>query len=532
MLSLSALQVQVHSETFRLESATIAEINAVFDTGVLTSERLVQLYLNRIEVYDTNGPRLNSIVTQNPRALERARELDRERRRKGPRSPLHGIPILVKDLFNTHDMPTSGGFLPMANSRPWRDAFVIKRLRQAGAIILAKVNQNDWFGEADWGASTITGQVQNPYKLGHVPGGSSSGTGVSVAAYLGTVGLGSETGVSIRNPTSENNLFGLAPTTGLISRTGVLSHSITHDRIGPMARNVFDLAATLSVMAGFDPEDLYTQESIGRIPQKGYTVSLDPEGLRGARLGVLRDLFSSRPEEQEGVPLIEAAIQDIIGQRAIVIDPVTTGLNLFDVIRLVGVKNFEKRMTSNLYFARLGPNAVFKDLGELIEKHRDMLSPILVERNKILSVDHNPEYAAHLKNRTTLRQLMIDLMDRYQLDALIYPFKTLPAWKIGKKWDSNIPEGSIAKPPPPAYNPLSSSTGLPALVVPAGFTSEGLPIALEFLGRPFSESILIRLASGYEKATSHRRTPPTTPPLPGEVIDYETHQRKERSVGK
>jgi len=528
ILFLITFQPPVLSEMFRMESATIAEINTAFDTGILTSEKLVQLYLNRINAYDTSGPKLNSIITLNPRALERARELDQERHKNGRRSLLHGIPVLVKDLFNTHDMPTSGGFLPMAHSQPWRDAFVIKRLRQKGAIILAKVNQNDWFGEAAWGASTVTGQVQNPYKIGYVPGGSSSGTGASVAAYLGTVGLGTETGVSIRNPTSENNLFGLSPTTGLISRTGVLSHSITHDRAGPMARNVFDLAATLSIVAGFDPEDLYTRESIGRIPHEGYTSFMDIDGLKGARLGVLRDLFSENPEEQEGLPLIEASIEAIKNQGALIIDPITTGLDLFKVIRLVGVKNFEKRMTSNLYFAHLGPNAAFKDLNELVEKHHDILSPILIERNKILSVDHNLEYIAHLKNRTTIRQLMIYLMDRYELDALIYPFKTLPAWKIGKKWNSNIPKGSIAKPPPPAYNPLSSSTGLPALVVPAGFTNEGLPIALEFLGRPFSEPTLIRLASSYEKATNHRKTPPTTPPLSGEVITNRPLYSKEK----
>jgi len=162
------------AKTFTLESATIADINAAFEAGALTSEKLVQLYLNRIEAYDQKGPRLNSIITLSPKALERARELDAERRQSGPRSLLHGIPVVVKDLFDTHDMPTSGGFLPMAQSQPWRDAFVIDKLRKAGAIILAKVNQNDWFAKADWGASTVAGQVQNPYKLGYVPGGSST----------------------------------------------------------------------------------------------------------------------------------------------------------------------------------------------------------------------------------------------------------------------------------------------------------------------------------------------------------------------
>ena len=497
------------AKTFTLESATIADINAAFEGGALTSEKLVQLYLNRIEAYDQKGPRLNSIITLSPKALERARELDAERRSSGPRSLLHGIPVVVKDLFDTHDMPTSGGFLPMAQSQPWRDAFVIDKLRKAGAIILAKVNQNDWFAKADWGASTVAGQMQNPYKLGYVPGGSSGGTAVSMAAYFATAGLGSETGMSIRNPTSENNIFGLAPSQGLISRAGVLAISITQERAGPMARSVYDVAAILSVVAGFDPEDLFTQRSIGKIPEGGYTSFVNPDGLRGARIGVLRDLFSSSPEEVEGVALIETAIADIKTQKAIVIDPLTTGVDLFPLIRSIDVKHFEKKMTTNLYFDRIGPNSVFRTMGEIIEKHPDMIPPVLVERNKVGVLDHNREYLAQLKSRRMIKEMMVALMDKYELDALIYPFKTLPATRIGEGWNWRT-----------AYNNLSSASGLPALVVPAGFTQEGLPIALEFLGRPFSEPTLIRLASGYEASTHHRRTPPSTPPLPGETMTY------------
>ena len=495
------------AETFNLETATIADINTAFDTGILTSERLVELYLRRIEAYDQEGPRLNTVITLNPRALERARGLDAERRSSGPRSLLHGIPLMVKDLFDTHDMPTSAGFLPMAKSQPWRDAFVVDRLRKAGAIILAKVNQEDWFGKVDWGASTRAGQVQNPYKPGYIPGGSSSGTGVSVAAYFAAAGLGTETGVSIRNPSSENNLFGLAPSQGLVSRAGVLSIAITQDRAGPMARSVFDLAAVLSIIAGFDPEDLFTEASIGQLPSKGYTSFVDPDGLRGARIGVLRDLFSTGAQEAEGLALIEAAIADIREQKAIVIDPITTGLDLFAVISATSVPSFEKKISTNLYLDRIGPDSIFSTLGEIVEKHPDLIAPNLVERNQVGSLTRNPEYAAHQKNRKVVREMMIDLMDQHELDALIYPFKTLPANKIGEGWTFRT-----------ASNPLSAMTGLPALVAPAGFTQAGLPIALEFLGRPFSEPTLIRLASGYERATHHRKTPPTTPPLPGEVI--------------
>ena len=313
----------VQGAAFNLETATIAEIQAAFEAGALTSEKLVQMYLKRIQAYDQQGPRLNSIITLNPAALEQARALDAERSRSGPRSALHGLPIVVKDLIDTHNMPTTAGFLPMASSQPWRDAFVVERLRKAGAIILAKVNLNDWFGEASSpsGASTLAGQTQSPYKLGYDPGGSSTGTGVAVAAYFAVAGLGTETGNSVRGPAAQNNLFGLVPTEGLVSRGGVLCNSFSLDRVGPMARSVYDLAVVLSAIVGFDPEDLLSQASIGNIPPGGYSPFVVKDGLRGARLGVLRDLFSNTPQDQQGLALIEAAIEQAKAEGALVIDP-------------------------------------------------------------------------------------------------------------------------------------------------------------------------------------------------------------------
>ncbi len=505
------------ADTFNLETATIADINAAFDAGTLTSEKLVQLFLKRIEAYDQKGPRLNTIITLNPKALERARALDEERRQSGPRSLMHGIPVVVKDLFDTHDMPTTAGFLPMAKSQPWRDSFVIQRLRQKGAIILAKVNLSDWFGAAPAGASTIAGQPQNPYKLGYVPGASSSGTAVAVAAYFATAGLGTETGTSVRNPAANNNLVALAPTQGLVSRAGVVSNSFTQDRAGPMTRSVYDLAAVLSAIAGFDPEDLLTQGSIGKIPSGGYTSFIDKNGLRGARLGVLRDLFSSTPPEQEGVALIEAAIVDIRKQGAVVIDPVTTGIELFDMIRELWMGRFEKNGSVQIYLDRLGPDSIFRSMGEMAERHPDLVKESTVTRSRMGPLDHNKEYAAALKTRSVTRQLIVSLMDRYELDALIYPVRTLPAWKISEGMSSSE---WYEKTGAEAHNRVSAVTDLPALVVPAGFTREGIPISLEFLGRPYSEPTLIRLASGYEHSTRHRKTPLHSPPLQGEIISY------------
>ncbi len=503
--------------TFNLETATIADINKAFDSGALTSEKLVQLYLKRIEAYDQQGPHLNTIITLNPKALERARILDKERQKSGPRSLVHGIPIVVKDLFDTHDMPTTAGFLPMAKSQPWRDAFVIRKLRQNGAIILAKVNLSDWFGKAPSGASTITGQPQNPYKLGYIPGASSSGTAVAVAAYFSTVGLGTETGTSIRNPAANNNLIALAPTQGLVSRAGVVSNSITQDRAGPMARSVYDLAAVLSTIAGFDSEDLYTQASIGKIPPKGYTSFIDKNGLRGARLGVLRDLFSSTPPEKEGIALIETAIMDIQKQGAIVLDNLTTGTDLFAMLRNLWMGRFEKKSTVQMYLNQLGPESIFKSMQEMADHYPDLVKESTITRSQMGPLDQNKEYASALKTRKVTRQLIVSLMDQYELDALIYPVRTLPAWKINEGMSSSE---WYEKTGAEAHNRVSAVTDLPALVVPAGFTQKGIPISLEFLGRPYSEPTLIRLASGYEHFINHRKTPPHTPPLEGEIIHY------------
>jgi Asp-tRNA(Asn)/Glu-tRNA(Gln) amidotransferase A subunit family amidase len=283
--------------TFDLQTATLADINAAMDAGALSSEKLVGLYLARIAAYDQAGPRINSVITLNAKALETARALDAERKAKGPRSPLHGVPVVLKDLFDTKDLPTSGGFLPLKASQPLYDATVVARLRAAGAIILAKVNMSDWFGTPPRGdQSTVLGRTSNPYNLALTPGGSSGGTGASLAAAFAHLGLGSETGVSIRNPTANNSVVGLAPTRGLIPRTGQIMTSFTQERCGPMARSVYDVAAMTSVVAGFDAEDLLTISSPGMTPKQPYTAFLDKAGLRGARIGVFRDLFRKGPK--------------------------------------------------------------------------------------------------------------------------------------------------------------------------------------------------------------------------------------------
>jgi len=507
LMTISAAPVE--AAEFNLESATIEDINKAFDAGALNSEQLVQLYLARISAYDKRGPKINAVITLNQAALATARELDAERKAKGPRSPLHGVPVVLKDLYDTKDMPTSGGFRPLANSRPILDATVVARLRAAGAIILAKVNMSDWFGRPPPGdQSTVLGRTNNPYNLDLTPGGSSGGTGAALAAVFAQAGLGSETGVSIRNPTSNNSVVGLAPSRGLIPRAGQIMTSFTQERCGPMARSVYDVAVLTDAIAGFDAEDLLTVVAPGRTPSAPYVSFLDPKGLRGARIGVFRDLFRKGPQHAEGIALIEKAIAQMKAAGAVIVDPVSTGIDLFPLLDETRTNYYEAQFSYDLYFRRLGPNAVIHNMDELV-KLGELVKPGIVKAyGEFRSVMHHPDFLARRDTQETLRDALIELMDKYRLDVLVHPFKSMP--------------------PPPHMergidqdNPLSSVTGLPALLVPAGYTrKENGPIAIEFLGRPFSEPVLFRLAYAYEQQSKNRKTPASTPPLAGEHLTY------------
>jgi len=509
-LSFCLLAMRVPATDFDLATATIEDINKAFDANALTSEKLTQLYLNRIDAYDKKGPKINAVITLNKQALATARALDAERKAKGPRSPLHGVPIVLKDLYDTKDMPTSGGFLPMKNSQPMYDATVVARLREAGAVIIGKVNMSDWFGVAKPGdQSTVLGRTSNPYNLDLTPGGSSGGTGASLAAWFAQAGLGSETGVSIRNPTANNSIVGLAPSRGLIPRAGQIMTSFMQERCGPMARSVYDVAALTDVVAGFDAEDLSTMISPGKVPKESYTTFLDKNALRGARVGVFRDLFRKGPAHAEGIALIEKAIAQMKEAGAVIVDPIATGIDLFPLLEDTRTNYYEAQFSYNLYFRRLGPNAPIRNMDELIAKGGDLVKPSIVKGyREFHSLMHQPDFLARRDTQETLKSAVVELMDKYRLDVLVHPFKSLP--------------------PPPHMdraveqdNPLSSVTGLPAVLVPAGYTKkENGPIAIEFLGRPFSEPTLFKLTYAYEQLSHNRKTPPTTPALPGERFSY------------
>ena len=509
--TLAAVAVSARAAEFTLDTATIEDINAAFDMGALTSERLTQLYLNRIEAYDKQGPKINAVISLNQQALTTARALDVERRTKGPRSKLHGIPVVLKDLFDTKDMPTSGGFLPMKGSQPMYDATVVARLRDAGAVILAKVNMSDWFGVAKPGdQSTVLGRTSNPYNLALTPGGSSGGTGASLAAVFAQVGLGSETGVSIRNPTANNSIVGLAPSRGLIPRAGQIMTSFTQERCGPMGRSVYDVAVLTDVVAGFDAEDLLTMTSPGKTPTVSYTTYLDKNGLRGARIGVFRDLFRKGAIHAEGIGLIEKAVEQMKAAGAVIVDDVTTGIDLFPLLEDTRTNYYEAQFSYNLYFRRLGPNVPIKNMDDLIAKGGELVKPSIVKGyREFNSLMHQPDFLARRDTQEMLHTAVVELMNKYRLDALVHPFKSVP--------------------PPPHMergvdqdNPLSSVAGLPAVLVPAGYTKkENGPVAIEFLGRPFSEPTLFRLAYGYEQISKNRKTPASVPALPGERFSYD-----------
>ena len=281
------------AKTIDLDSATIADINAAFKAGTLTAEGLVQLCLARIRNYDSEGPSLHAVITLNPKAIETARELDAERKAKGPRSALHGIPVVLKDNYNTADLPTTGGSVLLEGSIPPADAFVVKKLRDAGAIILAKMNMSEFASPPS--QSSLGGQSLNPHDLRRSPAGSSGGTGVAIAAAYAPLGLGTDTGGSIRGPSTANGIVGLKPTHGLLSRSGIIPLSLTFDTGGPMARSIYDVAVALGAMTGIDPVDAATQKSEGKF-STDYTKDLKVDALKGARIGIARDFLGADPD--------------------------------------------------------------------------------------------------------------------------------------------------------------------------------------------------------------------------------------------
>jgi len=478
--------------------------------GEVTARDLVEYYLARIEAYDKQGSAINSIITINPRALERADELDRAYRRGGLSGPLHGIPMIVKDNYDTADLPTSGGSLALKDSVPPDDAFQVRRIRAAGAIVIAKSNLFEFaFSPYETVSSVLPGHTRNPYALNRVPAGSSGGTGASIAANFAVVGLGTDTGNSIRGPSSHNALVGIRSSMGLTSRDGIVPLFFDHDIGGPMARSVADAAIVLSVIAGHDPADPVTAGGADSIPAS-YTEHLLPDALDGARLGVIRQLSNRDNANPEVLSVFEQALADLRSNGAEIVDPVDLpqlarlGESTEDGVDTMWCSRF--RYDLNNYLASLGPDAPAKSLQEILDSglyHPNMQSDMQYYQDIAEPPQENEACQRSLVTRQRFRETVRATMNERNLDALVFPTWANPPRLIG---DLNSPHGDNSQ-------QIAPHTGFPAITVPMGFTRGGLPLGLQLVGRQFDEAMLIKLAYSYEQATHHRLPPKNTPRL-------------------
>ena len=494
------------SAAFTLTEATVSSVQSAFSAGDITCTGLTQLYLNRIAAYDQQGTAINSIIAVNPNALTIANTLDAQYAQSGSTGSLHCIPVILKDNFDTVDMPTTAGALALKDFYPGSDAFQVQKLREAGALILAKSNLSE-FAFNLTSISSLGGTTLNPYDTTRNAGGSSGGTGAAIAANFGILGFGTDTGGSIRVPSSFNSLVGIRPTIGLSSRDGIIPLALSQDVGGPIARTVADAAAALSVVAGYDPNDPVTAGSIGKVPTS-YTSFLDPNGLKGARIGVVRDLFGldSNVESAKTNAVINDAISRIGLLGAEVVD--VTIPNLATILSYPSLSRFEFKRDLNNYLAdRPVPPSGVRNLGDIIGSGLYLAAneAAYIDRNTITPPDQNPDYQKIIQERPGITQNSL-LQALTGLDALIYPSVASPP----NLFTASLASGSA--------NRLSPFSGFPAITVPAGFTIEGLPVGLEFLGRAYDESTLIKLAYSFEQGTLSRRSPNITPALPGETV--------------
>ncbi len=503
--SFALAQAPAGSPSFPLEETTIAATQAALRSGKVTCRQLVERYLARIRAYDQRT-RLNTVVVLNPQALADADRLDRDFARTHALLPLEGIVLVVKDNYDTRGLQTTGGSLALKGFAPRQDAFMVKRLRDAGAIILFKSNMAEWAFSPVVTESSIAGVTRNPYDLTRVPAGSSGGTAAAVAANLAEAGIGTDTGDSIRGPASHNDLVGIRPTIGLTSRDGIIPLNIAADVGGPLARTVADAAAMLTVLAGYDPADPVTQLSIGHT--QDYTRDLNRNALRGARIGVLRRYIDTATTDPEIKALIERAIADLTAQGATIVDP----FDIPDYGKLtdeIGCGNFQADV--NHWFATYGADAPVHSLRQVVDS--GLYLPYIEKRIKH-AVDPKQEQGPHAcpspipdtwhdQPKSALRQALLSAMDARHIDAILYPTWSKPPRLVGDLTSAAGDNNQV----------LSPMTGLPAITVPMGFTHGSLPAGLQLLGRAWSEGQLFGYAYAYEQATGHRKPPAGFGPL-------------------
>ena len=487
--------------SFQLMEATVAQVHAAMKAGELTCRQLVEAYLKRIEAYDHAGPAINSVITTNPNALKEADACDAYLKEHGEfRGPLHGIPVMMKDNFNTVDMPTTAGSVALKGWIPPADSFVTKRIRESGAVILAKTNLHEF---AIWGesVSSILGQAVNPYDPTRTPGGSSGGTGATIAANIGIIGLGTDTINSIRSPASANSLVGIRPTIGLVSRAGIVPYSLTQDTAGPICRTVEDAVRCLDVIAGYDSEDAETAWSVGHQP-RSYMDSLKADGMRGRRIGVLESLF--------GKEEINASTNDVVRKAMKVFEENGAALvSIPDKIdqpwltseTSVHLDDFRDHL--NGYLSQLPPEWPVHSMKDILDK--GLFHPLSEGnmRDAMKLGVGTPRYLEKMYNKIGVRTHIMKIMADLKLDAMVYPHQQQLVCKIG---GSQQQRNGV----------LCSSCGFPSIAVPAGFAPSedapiGVPVGMEIIGRPWSEPLLIEIAYGFEQH-SHLRKPPVSAP--------------------
>lgn len=504
--------------TVDLDTATIADVNVALSKGTLTSERLVQMFLARIDAYDRKGPSLHAVITINPKAIETARALDAERKTKGPRSPLHGIPVIIKDNIDTADMVTTGGSVLLEGSIPPDDAFVVKKLRAAGAVIIAKANLSEFASGA--AHSSLGGQILNPHDLTRSPAGSSGGTGASLAAAFAMAGLGTDTGGSVRGPSTANGIAGLKTTMGLVSRDGVIPLALSFDTVGPMARSVHDVAALLSVITGVDAADAATKLGDGR-SVTDYTQSLKADALKGTRLGIARDFLG---QDQDVDWVMEASLDTMRKHGATIVD-VRLPKWLLDAkgeyYNAIRYPEFVVQIAD--YLATLGPKYP-KNITELIDRARRVNAPrpdgaspnpgrwSLMVREAGSGTLKDYQYTSVRDHALPLVRAVLDgILMANKLDAIVYPTASRRPQVIAAP--PEVPGGAAG-----SGSNLANLSGFPDLIVPAGFTTDDLPVAMSFLGPAFSEARLLAIGYSFEQATKARRLPVHTPLRPGDSI--------------
>lgn len=490
--------IAARAQSFEVAEAPIAELQRAMTEGRATSKSLVEAYLARITAFDQQGPRLNAILTINPNAVREAEALDRERAAKGPRGPLHGVPILVKDNYSTADMQTTAGTLALIGFVPNADAFQVRKLREAGAVIIAKSNLH----ELASGITTIGsafGQTRNPYDPARNPGGSSGGTGAAVAASFAAAGMGSDTCGSIRIPASFNNLTGLRPTKGLSSIAGIVPLSVTQDTGGPLACTVADLAAVLDVTIGEDPADPATRLASGQ-PRLRFIDHLKKDVLTKTKIGILEPLFGDANDDSDVIKVVRDAVDALKKQGATTV-PVPMK-ELLEALNGASVVTLEFKEDLAQYLKSYG-DAPVHSLQEIVSAGLNHAGLEATFNRHLSSKGRDSrDYQIAMAKRTAMQQTILKLMEDEKLDALVYPTIRRKPARTGE------PQGG-------SNCQLSAVTGFPAITVPAGFTPDGMPVGMELLGRAFDDAKLLSFAYAYEQANPHRRIPARTPALGG-----------------